>query len=94
MNPELDTLVANVAREQIAPLIVALAARLLEQPAQSRQPEAENYLSVEEASKRWRRSPRWFYRNAKRLPFCKRLSRKVLMVGERGMERWIAAQTA
>jgi hypothetical protein len=92
--------VADVPREQI-PIVLgqlaaaqsALLARLLEQPPEERpQPEPENYLSVEEAAKRWHRSPRWFYRHAKRLTFCKRLSRKVLLVGEKGMERWLAIQ--
>lgn len=90
---------AAVSRDRI-PLVLgqlaaaqsALVARLLEVPEQ--QVETDNYLSVEEAAKRWHRSPRWFYRHAKKLPFVKRLSRKVLLVGEKGMGRWLAIQKA
>jgi hypothetical protein len=82
-----------VALAQLAAAQSALLARLLEETAEPT-PETENYVTVEQAAKRWHRSPRWFYRNAKRLPFCKRLSRKVLLVGEKGMERWLAIQKA
>lgn len=89
---------AAIPREQIPAVISELAAaqsmlaaRLVDAVIPEPAP-AENYISVAEASKRYHRSPKWFYRNAKRLPFMRRLSRKVLLVGERGMERWIANQ--
>ena len=78
---------------QLAAAQTALAARLQQEHRAARVVE-ETWLSIEQASERWGRSPRWFYRNAKRLPFVKRISRKVLLVGEKAMERWIAIQKA
>jgi hypothetical protein len=64
-------------------------AEKLSAPAERHESEDVNWLSVEQAATKLGRSPRWFYRNAKRLPFVKRLSRKVLLVSEEGMIRWI-----
>lgn len=91
---DLDALIASVSREQIAPLILALAAKLLERPAESQQAEPPNLLTVEQAAARLHRSPRWIYRHCKRLPFCHRVSRKVLLVNGQKMEQWIATQKA
>ncbi len=94
---------AEVAPDQIPAAIAqlaaaqsSLAARLMMAPARpaGRQDEETKWLSVEEAAAKVGRSPRWFYRNAKRLPFLKRLSRKVLLVSEAGMMRWLASQKA
>ena len=89
-----DQIPAAIA--QLAAAQSTLAARLMvaaSQPA-PRQDEETNWLSVEEAAAKVGRSPRWFYPNAKRLPFLKRLSRKVLLVSEAGMMRWVASQKA
>ncbi|HSY79339.1 MAG TPA: hypothetical protein VK884_07010 [Verrucomicrobiae bacterium] len=84
------------ALAQLAAAQSTLTARLLIEAAQAaaRQDEETNWLSVEQAAAKVGRSPRWFYRNAKRLPFIKRLSRKVLLVSESGMMRWVASQKA
>jgi hypothetical protein len=82
------------ALTSLASLQGILAARLMVEPRAESAPIEEIWISVEDASKKLHRSPRWFYRNAKRLPFVKRLSRKVLLVGEKGMGRWIATQKA
>jgi hypothetical protein len=101
---DLGTWTAEVPAEQIPAAIAqlaaaqsTLAARMMTAAttAQSaRHDEETNWLSVEEAAAKIGRSPRWFYRNAKRLPFLKRLSRKVLLVSEAGMMRWVASQKA
>ena len=89
----------SIPLEQVPAAIAALAARLLTAPAQpTRPPEPAagevTWLSVEQAAKKTGRSTRWFYRHAKRLPFVKRLSRKVMLVSEQGMDAWIATRKA
>ena len=100
---DLGSWTAEIAPDQIPAAIAqlaaaqsTLAARMMTAAAQPRRQEEEetNWLSVEEAAAKVGRSPRWFYRNAKRLPFLKRLSRKVLLVSEAGMRRWVASQKA
>ncbi|MGA8643870.1 hypothetical protein [Candidatus Binatus sp.] len=83
-----------IALAQLAAVQTTLTARLLNAPAERHESEDVNWLSVDQAAAKLGRSPRWFYRNAKRLPFVKRLSRKVLLVSEQGMVRWIAVQRA
>ncbi len=98
---DLGSWTAEVKPDQIPAALAQLAAAqsiltarlLIAQPA-ARQDEETNWLSVEEAAAKVGRSPRWFYRNAKRLPFLKRLSRKVLLVSEAGMMRWVSNQKA
>jgi hypothetical protein len=83
-----------IALAQLAAVQTTLTARLLSAPVEHQESEDVNWLSVDQAAAKLGRSPRWFYRNAKRLPFVKRLSRKVLLVSEQGMIRWIAGQKA
>lgn len=92
-----ETVPANkipIALAQLAAVQTTLTARLLIVPIEHQECEEVNWLSVDQAAGKLGRSPRWFYRNAKRLPFVKRLSRKVLLVSEQGMIRWIAVQKA
>lgn len=88
--------IANIPRSELPALIAAAVARLSAESvlAVPIVPEPETWVSVQEAAAKIGRSPRWFYRNARRLPFVKRLSRKVLLVGEKGMGRWIATMKA
>lgn len=46
-------------------------------------------LTPEETAKRLSVTVRWLYRNAKRLPFTRKLSRRVLRFEEAGLERYI-----
>jgi hypothetical protein len=71
-----------LALMQLAATQSTLTARLLYAPAEHDESEDVTWLSVKEAAAKITRSERWFYRNAKRLPFVKRLSRKVLLVSE------------
>jgi hypothetical protein len=52
----------------------------------------DRLLTVEEAAAALQVSPRWLYRNAKNLPFARKLSRKVLRFSRAGMDRWTAAR--
>jgi hypothetical protein len=38
------------------------------------------------------KSRRWVFRQASRLPFVRRISRKTLLASESGLNRWIAAR--
>ena len=54
--------------------------------------EADHLLTPEEAGRMLGVTPRWLYRHGKRLPFTKRLSRKVLRFSEAGLRRWLATK--
>ena len=53
-------------------------------------PGAEDLLTVHEAAAILRVSPGWLYRHARKLPFSRKLSRKVLRFSRSGMARWLA----
>ena len=52
--------------------------------------EDDRMLTVEEASEIARQPRRWFYRNAGRYPWIKRVSRKKMLVSEKGLRRFLA----
>lgn len=49
-------------------------------------------LSADEACAILKRPRRWLFDHAKRMPWIKRLSRKVILIDEAGMHRWIASR--
>jgi hypothetical protein len=49
-------------------------------------------LTPAEAAEMLRRTPRWIYRNAKQLPFVKRISAKSMLCSEAGVRRWLAGR--
>jgi hypothetical protein len=61
-------------------------------PAQT--PADDKMLTIEEASERLRKGRQWLYRNAARLPFVRRISRKSLLVSEAGLNAYLAAKPA
>jgi predicted transcriptional regulator len=63
----------------------------------SKEPAADvddQMLRVDEAAEMLRRKPQWIYRNAARLPFVKRISRKSLLCSKNGISRWLATKKA
>jgi hypothetical protein len=52
----------------------------------------KHWITPDEASQIIRESPRWFYRNAGRLPFVRRVSRKKILISAPEMHRWIDAR--
>jgi hypothetical protein len=52
----------------------------------------KRWITPEEAADIIRESPRWFYRNAGRLPFVRRVSRKKILISAPEMHRWIDAR--
>ena len=72
----------------------ALVARLLTLLAEGPQPEKQGHendrlLTATEAAALLGVTPRWLYRHARRLPFARRLSRKVLRFSEVGVRRYL-----
>jgi hypothetical protein len=49
-------------------------------------------LNVHEASEILQVKPRWFYRNAPKYQFIQRLSRKKLLICEKGLREWLASR--
>jgi hypothetical protein len=70
-----------------------LAARLIAVPAPAPQTaDTDTMLTTEEAASLLRRSPRWIYRNAHKLPFVKRLSARSMLHSKNGVERYLASR--
>jgi hypothetical protein len=97
------TQVATVAPESIPRVLgllraieVTLLAKLTKDslkiaPSQG-PPQEDRRLTVEEASRLLGVTPRWLYRNAGRLPYARRLSRKALRFSELGLRRHLATK--
>ncbi len=97
----LDRLARSVAElpvERIPALVAALSAitgaavaRILESPPAegSCSDHPDENLSIEEAAHRLGVSKDYLYRHAKRLPFARRIGRRLLF-SARGLERWNA----
>jgi excisionase family DNA binding protein len=83
-------------------LKLALAASLHEAIGGERSQEKESsaakdgagheLLTINEAAALLRVTPRWLYRHARKLPFTRKLSRKVLRFSRVGLERWLERQ--
>jgi predicted DNA-binding transcriptional regulator AlpA len=81
---------------QIAALQVALLTAVSRSPTpvqrEPERPEPDRMLKVEEVMALTGLSRRWLYRNAKNLPFARRLSRKQLRFSRSGLTRWLATR--
>jgi hypothetical protein len=82
---------ATLATIESAQLIAANVARRQKDDIGT---ETDRMLTPDEAAVMLRRSRQWIYRNAHRLPFVKRLSRKSLLCSEAGMKQWLASRRA
>ncbi len=91
---------ANIPPDQIPAVLshlsaiqTTLTARLLNVP---RPPvssgDADQLLTVDDASRILEVTPKWLYRHADRLPFTRRLSRKALRFSEAGLRKWLATR--
>ena len=54
--------------------------------------DGERLLTAEEASRILSVSPDWIYRNAKKLPFTRKLGPKMLRFSYQGLLRWLATR--
>jgi hypothetical protein len=89
-------LTARCAAVQAA-LAAAQVAVFMDVKATLRRPNGEvpaddRMLLPAEAAALLRRKRRWIYRNADRLPFVRRISRKSLLCSENGIKRWLERQ--
>jgi hypothetical protein len=76
---------------RIVGLQVALTARLmrLKEPLGDKSEVAcDKMLNVDEAAGLLNVTPKWLYRHSSRLPFARKLSRRVLRFSEKGLLRW------
>ncbi len=55
-------------------------------------PPEDRLLTPKEAAHALNTTPMWVYRNSKRLPFTRKLSRKCLRFSELGLRKWMEAQ--
>lgn len=91
---ELDAIPA----EEIPAAIMRLSARWIARPAPAPAPAADRddegdpMLTTEEAAALLRRSPRWIYRNARKLPFVRRLSSRSMLHSKKGIEKYLASR--
>ena len=82
---------------RLASLQTVLAMRLLNQPVGPSLPDSrldgqDEFLTTADAAKLLNVSEDWIYRRANRLPFARRLSRKVLRFSKSGLLKWRAAK--
>ncbi len=104
--PQIEKALADVPSDQVPELLgdlerlkAALWARLIT-PAHNGQPqplpsnETGRLLSPEDAAALLGVKVTWLYRNAKHLPFARKLSRKALRFSEAGLRRWQATRGA
>ena len=93
---ELDRCVAAAEAEHLPALLASLsamlsvvAARMLSHPSgpESQARKCDENLSVQEAARRLGVSKDYLYRHARRLPFARRVGRRLLFSAQ-GLERW------
>jgi hypothetical protein len=81
---------------QTAAVQCALTSRLVTaggdsiENARATSSEPDVMLTVVEVAARLRREPRWIYRQAAKLPFVRRISRRSILCSQQGLERWLA----
>ena len=54
--------------------------------------ERDPLLTAHEAAQMLSVSPDWLYRNARKLPFSRKLGPKILRLSQQGIEKWIATR--
>jgi hypothetical protein len=102
--PTLDTIlnapqsVDALAREAIEQLLIEnttvgalLAARLRSASVQAgeHQKEADEWLDIDAAAARLKKSRRWIFKHAKELTFTRRISKKTLLCSAKGIDKWL-----
>jgi hypothetical protein len=84
----------SLSTEQLAALVSRLSNELTQRvlntnplPAATT---AEWSLTADDVAERLCKSRRWVFRNIKKLPFARRVSRKAVVADEAGLNHWIA----
>jgi hypothetical protein len=90
--------VAALSREAVSELLTQnaavgaiLAARLVAALTQKikEQRESDEWLDIDTAAMRLKKSRRWIFRNARELPFVSRVSRKTILCSAKGIDRYL-----
>jgi len=81
------TLLVTMTAGQLRELI-----RVEIQAARTAQQEADRLLDAKEAAKVLSMSEDWLYRNAKKLPFTRKLGPKMLRFSYQGMIKWLESR--
>ena len=88
--PVLAAVYVDVARLEAALLAALLVAN--QGMAQSPTPEPDRLLTPDEAARLLGTTKTWLYRNAPKLAFTKRLTRKTLRFSENGLRKYLSGQ--
>ncbi len=80
-NPTLETVLESLLRRIVREEIAAVAREATHQ---------DRLLDAEEAAKTLSVSVEWLYRNAKRLPFTRKLGHKMLRFSSVGIQKYLA----
>jgi len=83
-----STLLVTMTRGQLRELLMEAI-----QAAKNAQQEVGRLLSAEEAATLMSVSEDWLYRNAKKLPFTRKLGPKMLRFSLQGIKKWLATRT-
>jgi predicted DNA-binding transcriptional regulator AlpA len=82
-NTLLVTLTAAQIRDMIREEIISALSRAVQD---------DRLLDIDEASKLLSVSPDWLYRNAKSLPFTRKLGAKMLRFSFQGIKKWLSTR--
>jgi predicted DNA-binding transcriptional regulator AlpA len=91
---EVPHLLAQLATLQTILLSRLLVAHPTNGDSYPAEPDGDRLLSAKEAGAILGVSERWLYRRSSKLPFARRLSRKVLRFSETGLRKWQAQKRA
>lgn len=88
---DLPTLAGKLATAH-ARVMARITTELTTNKTQSHEAPADGLLTVHDAAKRLGVQPTWLYRNAKDLPFTRKLSHRTLRFDAKGLDRWAKAR--
>lgn len=88
-----DSLPSLLGRLAEAEAIVRVRLNTVPTPAGGQKPHPDEHVAVEEAARRLGISPKYVYKHADRLPFVRRIGRRVVC-STRGLQDWSEKQRA
>jgi hypothetical protein len=88
------TVTALLRRAAVAQSALCAELETVAEPSQSIDllVQDDQWLKPAEAAVILRKTPRWIYRNARRLPFVKKMSGRSLLCSKSGLQKWLAAR--
>jgi hypothetical protein len=73
-------------------IATAISDKVLQDAGRSQQAGSDRPLDADQIAVELGQSRRWVFRNSKKLPFVRRISRKALVCSEAALRRWKEAQ--